>query len=140
MNHDTDFFTWTQEQAALLSARRTEGLDWDNVCDEIESMGKSDRRQLESRLQVVLAHLLKWQAQPERRGRSWRLTLIEQRNRCARLLRDSPSLRATLEAVLADEWPAAVQWAMAETDLARERFPADLPWSAEQVIDQEFYP
>jgi hypothetical protein len=78
-DYERDFFAWTQEQARILRARGTLGLDWDNLAEEIDSMGRRDRRELESRLRRIIHHLLKWQVQPEGRGRSWRDTLTEQR-------------------------------------------------------------
>jgi uncharacterized protein DUF29 len=78
-DYEADFFAWTQGQAQILRARATLGLDWDNLAEEIESMGRRDRRKLESRFRRILHHLLKWQAQPGLRGPSWRRILCEQR-------------------------------------------------------------
>jgi Domain of unknown function DUF29 len=77
VGYEEDFFAWTQEQAELLRAREQRGLDWDNLAEEIDSMGRRERRELESRLRLILHHLLKWQAQPGLRGRSWQSTLRE---------------------------------------------------------------
>ena len=74
-DYQEDFFAWTQEQAQILRSRGTLGLDWDNLAEEIDSMGRRDRRELESRLRLILHHLLKWQAQPGLRGRGWQSTL-----------------------------------------------------------------
>jgi hypothetical protein len=88
-NYEGDFFAWTQEQAGLLRARDPDGLDWHNLAEEIDSMGRRDRRELESRFRLVLHHLLKWQAQPGLRGRSWQSTLREQRRQAEKLLKES---------------------------------------------------
>ena len=77
----------------MLRAHALEGLDWENLAEEIKSMGGRDRRELESRLAVVLLHLLKWQEQPALRGSSWRKTLRTQRREIRKLLQQSPSLR-----------------------------------------------
>jgi uncharacterized protein DUF29 len=91
--YEEDLYAWTQEQAALLRARQADRLDWENLAEEIAAVGGSDRRKLESRLCVVLLHLLKWQAQPALRGASWRKTLRTQRREIRKLLQQSPSLR-----------------------------------------------
>jgi len=70
--YDEDFYAWTQEQATLLRSRQFSQVDIENVAEELESMGRSDKRQIDSRLEVLLTHLLKWEHQPENRGRSWR--------------------------------------------------------------------
>src|SRR5207253_2702824 len=94
--YDADFFAWAQRTAALLRARRFDEVDVENAAQEIEDMGKRDLRELNSRVQVVLAHLLKWQLQPKKRTRSWQITLLTQRSEIDTLLRDSPSLRPKL--------------------------------------------
>lgn len=100
--YDEDLFAWAMTSAGLLRAGRLDELDRENPAVELESMGKSELRALESRLTGLLAHLLNGQVRPERRGKSWQRTLIEQRKRIARLLRDSPSLRPRLSTLLAE--------------------------------------
>ena len=90
VRYEEDLYAWTQEQASFLRARQSDGLDWENLAEEIAAVGRSDRRKLESRLCVVLLHLLKWQAQPGLRGASWRKTLRTQR----REIRKLPQTRA----------------------------------------------
>src|SRR3981081_3195920 len=91
--YESDFYAWTPEQARLLRERRFDDLDLDNLVDEVESVGRSDKRQIESRLEVLIAHLLKWKLQPVVRGNGWMSTIFEQRRRLIRLVEDSPSLR-----------------------------------------------
>src|SRR2546428_13059372 len=91
--YETDFFAWTQEQARLLRERRWDDLDLENLVDEVESVGGSERREIRNRLTVLLGHLLKWKYQPGHRGPSWTGTIFEQRGQLADVLRDSPSLR-----------------------------------------------
>jgi hypothetical protein len=140
--YDEDFYAWTQEQAALLRAKKWRELDYGNLAEELEALGKRDRRELEHRLEVLVMHLLKWRYQPERRERSrgWRSTIREQRRRLTRLLRDSPSLRSEVPALLDDGYPHACGKALDETRLPPETFPPTCPWTAVQVLDDAFWP
>jgi Domain of unknown function DUF29 len=140
--YDTDFFAWTQRQAAALAAGKAAELDWLNLAEEIESLGKSDLRQLENRLAVLVRHLLKWAYQPERRrtGHSWQRTGFEQRRRIRRLLRDSPSLRQHVLALIEEEYPSICRQTAMETGLPLETFPETCPWTSEQVLDETFWP
>ncbi|MDJ0680442.1 MAG: DUF29 domain-containing protein [Xenococcaceae cyanobacterium MO_167.B52] len=96
IEYQTDFYAWTQQQAELLRNKKIEQLDWSNLAEEIEDMGRSEKRQLESRLEVLIMHLLKWQFQPNLRSRSWQLTIKEQRLRLEKLLAENPSLKSKL--------------------------------------------
>ena len=93
VRYEEDLYAWSLQQAALLRARRADSLDWEHLAEEIAAVGGKDRRKLESRLCVILLHLLKWQAQPALRGASWRKTLRTQRREIRKLLKQSPSLR-----------------------------------------------
>ncbi len=103
-------------------------------------MGRSERRELVSRLAVLLAHLLKWQHQPGLRGNSWRLTIREQRRKLARHLRDNPSLASQFDQAFADAYGDALIEAERETGLAENTFPPAPPWTAEQVLEPDFLP
>jgi hypothetical protein len=138
--YDEDFVLWTGRQAALIRAGRFELVDWENVAEEVESLGVSDRRQLRNRLAVLMMHLLKWQLQPMHRSRSWQSTIRVQRGRIERLLKDSPSLRREVADLARDEYPAAREEASAETGFAARTFPKSLPYTAEQILDDGFYP
>ena len=140
VRYEDDLYAWTQAQAALLRARRHEGLDWANLAEEIAAVGGSDRRKLESRLCVVLLHLLKWQAQPGLRGASWRKTLRTQRREIRRLLEQSPSLRRHVPGLIRDAYPDAVKDAVDETGLPAERFPIVCPYAPEVVLDEDHLP
>lgn len=135
-----DLHAWSLEQAALLRARRTEGLDWDHLAEELEAMGGSEVRELESRLCVILLHLLKWQTQPELRGASWRKTLRTQRREIRKLLRQSPSLRRQVPGLTLEAYPDAVKDAVDETGLPSGRFPADCPYVAGDVLAEAYLP
>src|SRR3984957_11874474 len=115
--HDNDFYAWSIEQAALLRAGRVGEADLATIAEEIESMGKTEKRELVSRLTVLLLHLLKWRFQPELRSTSWRLSVEEQRLQVASHLADNPSLKALLAATLVDSYRLAVIGARRETGL-----------------------
>jgi hypothetical protein len=138
--YESDFFAWTQEQARLLRERRWDDLDLDNLVDEVESVGRSDKRQIESRLEVLVAHLLKWKFQPGRRGNSWIETIFEQRNRLIGLIEDSPSLAAFLRQEVIGTYTAARLAAAKESGIAFGLFPEDCPFTPEQVLDLDFFP
>ena len=91
--YEEDFFAWTIEQARLLRAGELSAVDTANIAEEIESMGRSDRRELQSRLVVLIMHLLNWRFQPSARSRSWSATIEEQRLQIENILSESPSLQ-----------------------------------------------
>lgn len=95
--YEKDVYAWALKNAELLRQRRFDEIDIDHIAEEIESVGKSERQALESHLIVLLSHLSKWQYQPERRGRSWELTIREQRLRVERVFGKNPGLKAVLE-------------------------------------------
>jgi len=146
--YETDYAQWAQRNAELLRARRFEELDIAHLLEELSDMSKSDRRELHSRLLVLLAHLLKWQFQyrtlterwREFDGRSWRATIIEQREQLADLFRQSPGLTAAIEESIAAAYPAAVRLAHKETGLARKTFPDSCPYDQEEIFSDDFYP
>src|SRR5580698_10796819 len=102
--HETDFYAWTQQQAALLRGGRESDADLERIAEEIESMGRTEKRELVSRLSVLLLHLLKWRFQPEKRGPSWEASIRVQRNRLADHLDDNPSLKPLLPKALASAY------------------------------------
>ena len=138
--YDHDFFEWTQCNAALLRESRFDHADIEHIAEEIEDMGKSQQHELESRTRVLLAHLLKWRLQPERRSRSWTATIVVQRDEVLRLLRMMPSLRRRLRELLPEVYRIAVEQAISETDLPDEGFPATCPFTVDQILDETFFP
>ena len=140
VRYEEDLYAWTQEQAALLRPREYDALDWGNLAEEIAAVGGSDRRKLESRLCVILLHLLKGQAQPARRGASWRKTLRTQRREIRKLLKQSPSLRRQLSALIRDAYTDAVKDAVDETGLPAGNFPGVCPYPPEAVLDEDHLP
>lgn len=138
--YDQDFFAWTQRQAELLRAGRLDALDLEHIAEEIEGMGRSEKRELISRLAVLLLHLLKWQFQPGLRSVSWRLSVEEQRRKLARLLDDNPSLRALLSQAVEDAYGDALLAAERETGLSRATFPTVCPYPFDEAISSAFWP
>ena len=139
-NYDTDFYGWTQEQAGLLKAGRLAELDIANLLEEVETMGRSEKRELDSRLTVLLVHLLKWQYQPIRRGRSWELTIKGQRINFSETLSENPSLKPQLEAILQRAYTKSLVKASQQTGLNDNTFPNTCPWTYAQILDDNFYP
>lgn len=138
--YETDIVAWAREQAALLRSGQLSALDIEHIAEEIEDVGKSEKRELASRMAVLLAHLLKWQHQPGRRGSSWTRTLKEQRKAIAAALRQTPSLKTSLTDAdwLAGVWADAVTKAIDETGL--DSFPEDCSWPMMQVLSEDFFP
>jgi len=138
--YDLDFYAWANEQAGLLRAGKLSEADIEHIAEEIESMGKTEKRELVNRLAVLLMHLLKWRFQPTGRGTSWRLTIEEQRRRLVDHLADNPSLKSKRAESIASAYGLAVIGAARETGLDRATFPTACPWSFEQMIDDDFWP
>ncbi|WP_058556050.1 DUF29 domain-containing protein [Thiohalocapsa sp. ML1] len=138
--YDEDVAAWAEEQAALLRAGQLDRLDLVNLAEEIADVGKSEQRELASRMALLLAHLLKWQFQPERQSNSWRRTIKEQRRALRFHLGQVPSLKPRL----ADpDWQGAI-WADAVTKAIDETgmggFPENCPWGVEEILDDGFMP
>jgi len=138
--YEVDFYAWANEQAALLRAGRLGTADIDNIAEELESMGRSQKNELISRLTVLLTHLLKWQFQPTRKSRSWTSTVIIQRVEIARYLRGNPSLKTGLEEAVEDAYDGAIKIAAGETRLPKSTFPVVCLWTWDQIMDEEFWP
>ncbi len=138
--YDQDFFAWTQEQSRLLRAGALAELDVPNLVEEIESMGRSEKRELGSRLTVLMAHLLKWQFQPTLRSRSWELTLTEQRAQVDEVLEDNPSLLAQIDEILDRAYRYARIDAAKETGLTLTTFPTRCPYSLDQILEFGWLP
>lgn len=139
MNYETDFYQWTQQQAALLRQGQWSQVDAANLAEEIDSMGKSDRRAIWSHLINILLHLLKWQYQPERRGNSWTESIDNGREQLDWLIKDSPSLRPKLPQFVDDIYPRARRKAAHETGLPLSTFPEQCPFTVEQITG-EYWP
>ena len=133
--HDRDFYGWVEQQCAALRDHDSSRLDWDWLSEELEALGRQEYRELVSRLGVLLGHLLQWQLQPERRSRSWFLSVREQRRAIGRLLEQNPSLRPRLDEALADGFQNGVDLVLRETDLSLRAIPAVAPWSIADALN-----
>jgi hypothetical protein len=140
LHYETDFYAWTREQADLARRGSVNALDLTNIAEELESMGRSERRALASQLERLMAHLLKWRYQPDRRSRSWRRSIRDSRRQIERLLTDSPSLAGEMPTLIEAEWQPATRWASDETGIDQRAFPADCPWSEAELLDPAFAP
>ena len=138
--YEADFFAWTQRIADQLRRRRLDEADIEHVAEEIEDMGKRDVRELNSRMEVLVAHLLKWKLQPRKRSNSWRATIVAQRREIAAVLKDSPSLRARLGSARKSNYAGGAERAAAETGLEVKKFPPNCPFSNEEILDLRFLP
>jgi len=125
--YEQDFYAWTQEQAKLLRERVWDSLDIENLAEEIESLGKQQRQELKNRLGVLLGHLLKWEFQPNKRSKSWFVTMGEQRRRILEHLKDNPSLKPYLPEALEKAYKDGIDLAVSETSLTDENFPDECP-------------
>jgi hypothetical protein len=135
---DEDYLAWVEAQVAHLRARRFDLIDHANIAEELSDMGKSELHRLRSALRVLLMHMLKWDQQPERRGRSWSATIREQRRRIEDLLSDSPSLKSRLSRAIRGSYVDAAGWAAIETNLAEDDFPAECPYSWDDIMARPF--
>lgn len=140
INYEQDFYGWTKEQAALLRAGRLTDLDITNLIEEIETMGRSEKRALESRLSVLLCHMLKWHYQPTRRGNSWNYTITEQSLKFKKVITENLGLKPEIQKIIKDAYEYAFLKASYETGIRLDLFPTECPWSYEQLCDKEFYP
>ena len=138
--YELDFHAWTTEQATLLRAGRLSDLDREHIAEEIEALGRGERLELTSRLSVLLLHLLKWSHQPALRGRSWELTIKEQRRQLARHLKSNPSLKPWIDEAMADAYGDAVLRAELEMNVLRDMLPWSCPYRFEQAMDEAFWP
>jgi hypothetical protein len=136
--YETDFYQWTVEQSQFLELRKFGELDLVNLVEEIESLGRQERAELENRLAILLGHLLKWELQPGLRGKSWRLTIKEQRLQIQKLIRKNPSLKPYLSAAIADGFELALVLAEKETPLESQDLPQECPYTIEQIFDPNF--
>ena len=138
--YDTDFYAWALEMAQLIKDKQFDKVDVEHLAEEVESMGVSERNALESRLIELMQHLLKWQFQPERKGRSWKLSIDKQRIGIDKVLKQNPSLKYQYQQRVDECYVYAKRYAAAETKLPISIFPETCPYSVEQLFDFEFLP
>ena len=144
--YDHDFYSWTLEQAQALRRvadqriNAVPELDWLELAQEVEDLGRSLERELYSRFSVLLVHLLKWWRQPSLRGMSWELTIAHQRLELSRLLAKNPGLKPKVATGCADAYQSARLQAAKETGLALASLPSVCPFTPERALDEGFLP
>lgn len=138
--YHTDFFAWTADQTRQLRGLKPAGLDWGNLAEEVESLGRSDKRAIGSALKILLEHLIKWQFQPDKQTSSWSDSIDEQRDRILRILDDSPSLAELPAEILEREYRRARRKALRDTGLPPNAVPARSPFTVKQALDPDFWP
>ena len=140
--YEQDFVGWLNTQAELLKTGKVNELDIKNLVEEIEAMGRSEKRELESRMIILVMHLLKWTFQPNYQSRSQANTINEQRRRIGRVIKDSPSLKNSLNDTewFNDIWQSALYQAVSETGLDIKIFPEQPIWTTQQILVDDFFP
>ena len=141
-DYETDVIAWAKEQVRLLRSGQFSLLDIEHIVEEIEDVAKSERRELRNRMAVLLAHLLKWQYQADRRGNSWRRTINVQRDEITAHIKSAPSLKPDLQdsAWWDRVWSDALGIAVRDTGLSYEAFPEVCPWVVSEVLSSGFWP
>ena len=134
--YDTDFAEWSARTAELLRAGRYDELDIENVAEEIESLGKAERKSVRAQLQRLMMHKLKQQIQPERDGNSWRASIAEARRALLDDIEDSPSLLRHLEDNLQKLYQRAIEDAMRETGIEHAAVPDECPWALDALLER----
>ncbi len=139
-DYEDDFEQWCYEQAELLRQRRFAEVDLPNVIEELEDMGKEQRRALTSSYRVLIAHLLKWQFQPQLRSSSWEVTIDRERDNIVDREKMNPSLGRDTKQIIEAVYRRSVREAAKETELPRNSFPPDCPYTIEQLRDSDWMP
>ena len=138
--YEEDFVAWLEDQARRARSGETDGLDLENIAEELEGVARSDRREIRNRLVVLLVHLLKHKFQPRRRSSGWRATIAEQRQRISAVIEDSPSLRSFPGDILDRCYADARSRAILGTGLPETSIPEPCPFSIEHVLDPAWLP
>lgn len=137
-DYDTDFYAWAVEQAKRIREGAFDALDRENVAEEIESLGREQFSKLRSAYRVLLMHMLKWDHQPEKRTRSWLLTIVQQRQKVEDVITDSPSLKSRREEAIVSAYRGARKEAAAETGIPLRTFPETNPYSLDDIMERAF--
>lgn len=142
ISYEDDFYGWSMQNAFFLKTGQLEDLDIMNLVEEIESMGRSEKRELIHRMTCLITHILKWTYQHNLRSTSWKLTIKEQRRQCRKLMEESPSLgnKQNIAEILKVAYEDALFEAMNQTGLNGTTFPPKCRYKFEQILDDEFYP
>jgi hypothetical protein len=138
--YEADYSRWLFENARMLREGRFSEADIENIAEELEDMGRSEKRAVGSHIAVILTHLLEWQFQPDQRSSRWRGSIYNARTSVDDPLSESPSLRNRVPELVTDRYRIARNNAIIEAGLAEDTFPLDCPYNPEQVLDPDFWP
>lgn len=138
--YEQDLVAWAIANARLLREGRFDCLDAENIAEELEDMGRSEKRALASHLRGLLLHLLKWQAQPARRGPSWRRSIRNARQEIEEIVAESPSLVQGLPEMIDHAYPKALESAIDETGLPSDQLPPRCPYRQDELLSPTFWP
>ncbi len=138
--YSTDFSSWISQTAQLLREQRWQELDLPKLIEEVEDLGKSERRGIASQLTRLLLHLLKWQYQPQRRSDSWLDSITDARTQIELAIEDSPSLRSYPTEQLEESYQRARRQAAKQTSMELLAFPTTCPYSLELVLAEDWLP
>ncbi len=136
MEYEKDFFKWVNTQAHFLRKKEFSKLDIENLIEEIESLGRSEKRTLQSYMEVLLMHMLKTKFQSEKRSKSWALSIKNSRLKIKQVLEENPSLKPKLPDIIKKSYESARLDAAQETDLDEKTFPKRCPWSKEEILEE----
>lgn len=136
--YERDYYSWVEEQVALLRAGRWAEVDAGNVAEELSDMGKAHFYRLQSSLKILVMHMLKWDQQTEHRSSSWQGSIREHRRRINKLLARNPGLKARAAEALADGYDDALVWAAEETGLPEDEFPKTCPYDWDDILERPF--
>lgn len=141
--YDTDFYLWTQTTAKLLKENKLDRVDFESLIEEIESMGRKDKKELKSKLTTLIEHLLKinyWQSEKANNARGWRQTIVEQRRQIQYLLEESPSLRGLLAEMWLECYTNARKDTLKKYELDYDIFPTEPAFSLEDTLNEDYIP
>ncbi len=140
VEYENDFCAWLEHNVCLLRQGRISEIDAGNIAEELETMGKSQHLELSNRLKILFAHLLKWEFEADHRSKSWKRTIVEQRQQISQLLETSPSMRPGMDEKAKKAYTDAVEYAAAEAGIPPADFPRNCPYALDQALDKDFYP
>jgi hypothetical protein len=138
--YEQDFNQWLKITANLLQEKNFKEIDLDNLIIELESMGKNNKRELISRLIILIMHLLKWKYQPQKQSKSWLTTINEQRLQLELILEQNPSLKREIEQIITQRYEKARKMASQETGLDLQLFPSENPFNLTEILAEDFFP
>ncbi len=139
-HYDRDFNQWAQATAQLLREKRWDELDLGHLIEEVEGLGKSERRAISSQLERILIHLLKWEYQPQRRNDSWLDSITDGRIQIEKIIQDNPSLKTFPAVCLPADYADARRYAAQQTGISIDQFPLECPYPIAHILSADWLP